>query len=295
MYDVQSFYRASDVPDAIRALCEDERATLIAGGTDVLVNNREGKRAGVPLVSIQGMPELTGIRMEEDGTLVIGAATCFTDITGDPLVQRHAPMLGLAADEVGSPQIRNVATIGGNLCNGVTSADSAPSLLALDAVLRLRGAAGTRDVPIREFYAGAGRTVRAHDEVLCEIRIARECYEGVGGCYLKYGKRRAMEISTLGCAVTVRLSPDRKEIERVRIAYGVAAPTPIRCEEAERGALHMPPDRRTIEETARAAVAGITPRTSWRASKEFRLHLAQELLRRAMAQAIEQAGGNADV
>jgi len=295
MFDVQSVYRAANVADAIRALCEDERAMIIAGGTDVLVQNREGKHAGIPLVSVHGLPELTGVLMEMDGTLVIGAATCFTDITNHPLIQRHIPMLGLAVDEVGSPQIRNVGTVGGNLCNGVTSADSAPSLLALDAVLKLRGRDGERLTPLRDFYVSAGKTTRAHDEVLCEIRIVKESYQNVFGCYIKYGKRAAMEISTLGCAVTVRLTPDKKAIERMRIAYGVAAPTPIRCEAAEALAVGKAPDAETLEAVTHAAVEGISPRTSWRASREFRLHLAGELCRRAMSQAIMQAGGNADV
>ncbi|MEG1776106.1 MAG: xanthine dehydrogenase FAD-binding subunit XdhB [Clostridia bacterium] len=295
MFDVQAVYQAKDVNDAIRALDAQEGAMLISGGTDVLVQNRDGKFAGLPLVSIHGLKEITGIRMEVDGTLVIGAATCFTDIADSALIKQHLPMLGLAVDQVGSPQIRNVGTVGGNLCNGVTSADSAPSLLALDAVLALRGAAGERLVPLGAFYTGAGRTVRARNEVLCEIRIAKESYERVFGCYIKYGKRNAMEISTLGCAIALRLNEPRTAIERIRVAFGVAAPTPIRCEAAEAAALGQPASIRTIETVARLAEQGISPRTSWRASKEFRLHLAHEMAMRAMTDAIKQAGGKADV
>ncbi|MEG0047719.1 MAG: xanthine dehydrogenase FAD-binding subunit XdhB [Clostridia bacterium] len=295
MYDVQSVTQAKDVADAIRALCENEQAMLIAGGTDVLVQNREGKFAGRPLVSIHGLDEITGVSMEADGTLVIGAATCFTDITNHPLIQKHVPMLGLAVDEVGSPQIRNAGTVGGNLCNGVTSADSAPSLLALHAVLKLRGKEGERLVPLCDFYVSAGKTVRLREEVLCEIRIAKENYENVGGCYIKYGKRNAMEISTLGCAVTVRLDERHEKIERLSIAYGVAGPTPMRCFEAEKAAIGLPANAKTAEAAANQALDELKPRTSWRASKEFRLHLAQEICVRAMKQAIIQAGGNADV
>ena len=234
---------------------------------------------------------MKGVRMEDDGTLVIGAATCFTDITNDPLIKQHVPMLGLAVDQVGGPQIRNVGTIGGNVCNGVTSADSAPSLLALDAQLVLRGKDGKRATPLREFYVSAGKTTRAHDEVLCELRIAKESYQDAYGCYIKYGKRGAMEISTLGCASLVRLSADKQRFESVHIAYGVAAPTPVCCPEAEQTLMALPVSKESVEKAAELAVNGVTPRTSWRASKEFRLHLVHELCLRTLSQAIRQAGG----
>ena len=294
MFDVKSVYRAQSVDDAIRALCEDDGAMIVSGGTDVLVQNRDGRHAGAPLVSVHDLPELKGVRMEADGTLVIGAATCFTDITNNPLIQRHASMLGEAVDQVGGPQIRNMGTIGGNVCNGVTSADSAPSLLALDAELVLRGRGGERKTALRDFYVGAGKTTRAHDEVLCELRIPQSSYENAFGRYIKYGKRNAMEISTLGCAALVRLNADKRSFERVRIAFGVAAPTPIRCDEAERKLLSLPVSAASVELAASLAISGVSPRTSWRASKEFRLHLVKELCTRALCEAIHLAGGKTE-
>lgn len=293
MFDVHSVYQARSVGDAIRALGEDNNAMIVSGGTDVWVQNREGKHAGLNFVSIHGLPEITGVRLEADGTLVIGAATCFTGITNDPLIQRLVPMLGEAVDQVGSPQIRNVGTIGGNVSNGVTSADSAPSLFALDAALLLKGGEGERLVPITAFYTGPGKTVRRHDEVLCEIRVAKQSYEGVYGQYLKYGKRNAMEISTLGCAVTVKLNQELNTLESLRIAYGVAGPTPMRCVETEK-ALTGKPVKGAALAAADGAINEIHPRTSWRASKAFRVHLAHELCRRAMEQAIQKAGGKLD-
>ena len=291
MFDVQSIYQATSVEDAIRALCADEKAMIVSGGTDVWVQNRDGRHAGLPFVSVHGLKEISGVSLLADGTLSIGAATCFTDVTENELIQRYVPMLGEAADQVGSPQIRNAGTIGGNVCNGVTSADTAPSLFALDAVLLLRGKGGERRVPIATFYAGPGKTVRDRGEVLCRILIPQESYAGVYGQYIKYGKRNAMEISTLGCAVTVRLDQSKQTIERLRIAYGVAAPTPMRCLEAEEACTGRPVTGETVRQAADAAVAAIHPRTSWRASKDFRLHLARELCVRAMEQAILKAGG----
>ena len=291
MFDVGSVYTARSADDAIRALAADETAVIVSGGTDIWVANRDGKHAGANFVSIHGLEELRGVRAEADGTIVIGATTCFTDITNDPVIQRYIPMLSEAVDQVGSPQIRNVGTIGGNICNGVTSADSAPSLFALDARLVLRGPDGERTVPITEFYTGPGKTVRRHDEILCAFRIPKDSYEGVAGQYIKYGKRNAMEISTLGCAVTVRLSEDKKTILRARVAYGVAGPTPMRCTEAEKAAEGRPVSRETVADMIQAMLTEIRPRDSWRASKDFRIHLARTLLERAAEQAIARAGG----
>ena len=228
MYDIGSFYEAASVEDAIRKLQEWPDAEIISGGSDVLIKIREGKLAGRSLVSIHNIAVLKGVTMEEDGTIVIGPGTSFSHITAHPLVLQHIPMLGYAVDQVGGPQIRNIGTIGGNVCNGVTSADSASSLFAYNAILELTGPEGIRQVPIQEFYTGPGKTVRRHEEVMTAIRIRRRDYEGYTGCYIKYGKRNAMEIATLGCACLVKLSWDKKVVEDMRIAYGVAAPTPVR-------------------------------------------------------------------
>ena len=121
MYDIGSFYEAASVEDAIRKLQEWPDAEIISGGSDVLIKIREGKLAGRSLVSIHNIAVLKGVIMEEDGTIVIGPGTSFSHITAHPLVQQHIPMLGYAVDQVGGPQIRNIGTIGGNVCNGVTS------------------------------------------------------------------------------------------------------------------------------------------------------------------------------
>lgn len=291
MYDIEKFYQASDVADAIRALEADPFAVVISGGSDVLIQIREGKLAGCSLVSIHGLQELEGIRMEEDGTIVIGPATVFSHITNNKLIQAHIPVLGDAVDQVGGPQIRNIGTIGGNVCNGVTSADSASTLFALNAVLELTGGKGKRLVPIAEFYTGPGRTVREHGELLTAIRITKENYEGFHGHYIKYGKRNAMEIATLGCSANVKLSGDKKRVEELRLAYGVAAPTPIRCRVLEEKAKGMEVGPELLELAGKGALEEVNPRSSWRASKEFRLQLVEELGRRAVAEAVKKAGG----
>ena len=294
MYDIGKFYQAADVEDAVRALVEDPEAVVISGGSDVLIKIREGKLAGCSLVSIHGIKELEGIRMEEDGTIVIGPATTFSHITNNDIIQKHIPMLGDAVDMAGGPQLRNIGTIGGNVCNGVPSADSASSLCCLDADLVLKGPDGVREVPISQWYTGPGRTVRNHDEVLTAIRIKKENYQGYGGHYIKYGKRSAMEIATLGCAVSVKLTEDKRYIQDLRLGYGVAAPTPIRCHKTEGAVKGMETGEALAQAVGKGALEEVNPRSSWRASREFRLQLVEELGRRAVKQAVINAGGEWD-
>lgn len=294
MYDIQKFYQATDVKDAIRALLADPEAIIISGGSDVLIKIREGKFAGCSLVSIHGIKELQGVSMDADGTIIIGPATTFSHVTNNSIIQAHIPMLGNAVDQAGGPQLRNVGTIGGNVCNGATSADSASSLFALNAILVLEGPDGVRQIPIQEFYTGPGKTVREHAEVLIAIKISKNSYEGFGGHYIKYGKRNAMEIATLGCACTVKLSEDKKCVEEMHLAYGVAAPTPIRCHTLEEKVKGMAVGPKLYETVGEGALLEVNPRSSWRASKEFRLQLVEELAKRALQQAIISAGGEAD-
>jgi Aerobic-type carbon monoxide dehydrogenase, middle subunit CoxM/CutM homologs len=229
--------------------------------------------------------------MDDDGTIRIRPLTSFSHITRDPIIQEHINVLGEAVDMVGGPQIRNIGTIGGNTCNGVTSADSASTLHAWDAILEISGPEGVRQVPIQEFYVSAGKVVLEHNEVLTAILIRKESYEGYKGNYIKYGMRNAMEIATTGCSVNVKLSPDKKTIDDVRIAYGVAGPVPMRVPSAEAAGKGKPVSEETVEAFAAAVLNDINPRTSWRASKEFRSHIAVEMAKRALREAIRRSGG----
>ena len=290
MFDIEGYYEAKSVEDAVRLLAEHEDAQIISGGTDVLVKLRDGKDAGGSLVSIHEIRSLHGVKVLEDGTLEIGPATCFTDLTNDPLIRRYVPYLGEAVDTVGGPQVRNQGTIGGNVCNGATSADSAATLQTLNAVMVLQGTDGIRRVSVTEFYTGPGRTVRRHDEVCRAIEIRPEDYAGFTGCYMKYGKRAAMEIATLGCCVRVKLDQEGRTIKEARIGYGVAAPTPIRCPVTEAALAGCSVEDDRIYEMIGSGVLGeVSPRSSWRASKEFRMQLISEMARRALKEAIRRS------
>src|SRR5699024_11038738 len=149
----------------------------------------------------------------------IGSLTSFSHITRDPIIQKYINVLGEAVDTIGGPQIRNAGTIGGNTCNGVTSADSASTLMAWDAVVELTGRDGGRLVPIQEFYISAGKVDLHGDEIQTAILIPKESYVNCFGHYIKYAMRNAMDIATTGCSVNVVLSADKQTIQRARIAY----------------------------------------------------------------------------
>ena len=291
MYDIKALYEAASVEEAIRLLQEHPEAQIIAGGSDVLVQIREGKRAGVELVSIYGIDAMRGVSYDAEGAIRIGSLTSFSHIAADPIIREKIPVLGEAVSLVGGPQIRNIGTIGGNTCNGVTSADSASTLFAWDAVVELTGPEGVRKLPIQEFYIKAGKVALNPAELQTAIIIPKAAYEGYYGNYIKYAMREAMDIANLGCSVNVSLTEDGETIRDVRIAYGVAGPVPMRAPSAEAAAKGRPVNSETAEAFSKAVLEDIHPRDSWRAAKAFREHIAVEMAKRALMKSIELAGG----
>ena len=290
MFDIANYQEARTVQEALTFLAADRQGKLIAGGTDVLIQLRHGHLPQARLIGIRHIEELRQVELTSQGEIVIGSAVTFHQIANHPLIKQYVPVLAEAAETVGGPQIRRVATIGGNICNGATSADSAPVLFALNAVLRLEGSQGMRLVPINRFYHGPGKVDLKPGELLTAILIAPADYVGIGAHYIKYAMRKAMDIATLSCAVACKLSA-KGELIDVRLAFGVAAPTPIRCPLAEALVIGKVFTREVAEAFGRSAAAEIQPRTSWRATKEFRLHLAREISMKALTTAYTNGGG----
>jgi len=289
MFDICELHEPETLQEAKRIFHDQPDLKVIAGGTDVLIRLQHGSLAGAGLLSLRNIRELTEIRMLGDGTLAIGAMVPFTQVFQNDLVRKHVPVLGEAAVSMGGPQVRNVATIGGNLCNGAVSADSASTLFALDALLKLETLAGERIIPMADFYAGPGQVNLQPGELLVAILIPREGYEGMGGHYIKYAMRKAMDIATLGVAVVCKVRENR--FVELRIGLGVAAPVPLRCQEAEAYAKGREVTLACVQEIARLAVMPSRARTSWRASKDYREHLIEVLAQRAVAEAVKRAGG----
>lgn len=290
MYDIKKIYEAYTVDDIIKLRREHPNALIIGGGSDVLIGIRDGSLAGCELISIYLCDELRGVSMDEDGTLRIGALTSFTDITNSELIQKYCPTLGDAVDTAGGPQLRNIATIGGNISNGVPSADSATTVQAYDAIIELQGLNGIREVHARDFNIGFGKVDIKDDEVLTAIKIEKESYEGYKGHYFKYAMRNAMDIATSACSVNVKLK-EGNIVEDIRAAYGVAAPVPRRVFMAEDWFKGKEFTDENMKKFAEKALDELSPRDSWRASKALRSQLLYEIAYRSMKNIEEQFKG----
>ena len=287
MFDLQTYHKANSVGEAVALLAAHPRSRLLAGGTDILIKLRHGKSGFAELVDINGLAELRYIKQDAAQNILIGSGTTFTDIIESELLQNHIPMLCDAAESVGGPQIRNVATIGGNICNGVTSADSAPGLFGLNALLLIQGTGGLREVPIEKFYLGPGKVDLQRGDILVAFKITSENYVGSFGNYYKYAMRDAMDIATIGCAVTLKTADGK--ITDYRIAYGVAGPVPIRCPQTERAVIGQELSSEMLDLIADKVIDDVNPRTSWRAAKDFRLNIIAELSKRATHKALQRA------
>ena len=290
MFDISVLQEPETLAEATRMLSADPGLRIIAGGTDVLIRIQHGGDGWSQLLSLRKVKQLDGISLRDDGTIVIGATAPFAKIFLDPVIRRHLPSLAEAAVSMGGPQIRNVATIGGNICNGAVSGDSASTLFALDALLRLESQEGERIIPIHEFYAGPGKVHLRPGEMLTAVLIPQDSYQGTGGHYIKFAMRKAMDIATLGVSALVRVQGGT--FVDLRLGLGVAAPVPIRCQEAEAYAAGKPITGATLREIGQLAVKASKARTSWRASKDYREHLIEVLTERAVEEAAQRAGGH---
>jgi xanthine dehydrogenase FAD-binding subunit len=289
MFNISVLQEPETLEAAVAMLKADADLRVIAGGTDVLIRIQHGGDGWSRLLSLRSIKSLETISLRGDGTIVIGATAPFAKIFLDPIIREHLPSLAEAAVSMGGPQIRNVATIGGNICNGAVSGDSASTLFALDALLKLESQDGERIIPIHEFYAGPGKVHLRPGELLTAVLIPRDSYQGTGGHYIKFAMRKAMDIATLGVSVVCRVRAGK--FQDLRIGLGVAAPVPIRCLEAEAFARGLEVTQANCREIGRLAVKASKARTSWRASKDYREHLIEVLTERAVLEAAKRAGG----
>jgi len=178
--------------------------------------------------------------------------------------------------------------MGGNICNGAVSADSACAALAYELDLEIEGIAGKRIESINGFHTGPGRTILKQGDILTSFIARPENYAGFTACYHKYAMRGAMDIATIGCGIALKMADDK--FETLKIVFTVAAPTPIRCQKAEMALLGKTFSEENLEIMAEAIVEDVMPRTSWRASKEFRLHIIKTLAKKEIRRAVENQG-----
>lgn len=289
MYDIRGIAEPKTLDEALKILNENQDLTIIAGGTDVLVKLHEERMTDLDLLSIKNIEELRIIKLLNNGTIEIGSMVTFTDIFRSDLLNKKLYMLVEAAVSMGGPQIRNNATIGGNVCNGAVSGDSAPALFALNAKLKLRNANTERIVAIEDFYVGPGKVAIEKDEILVSILIEKKDYQDIEGNYIKFATRKAMDISLMGVAVAIKV--DGNKFEDVRVALGVAGPTPLRCANAEVMSQGLEITDENMHLIAKEALKSSRAIDFWNASKDFKNHLVEELTYRGLVESVKRVGG----
>jgi carbon-monoxide dehydrogenase medium subunit len=240
------------------------------------------------VVSLRRLRELRGITFDEQRGLRVGAMTTMAEVAEHPIVRQRYSVLVDGGSIVGSVQTRNMATLGGNICNAAPSADTAPPLLVLAAQADIAGPGGRRQVPLDQFFIGPGWTVLAQDEVLLGFAIPTPVPR-TGGCYERHTPRAEMDIAVVGVAALVTLEPDGDLIREARIALGAVAPTPVRAPEAEAFLAGQPPSDEAFERAAELAVLAARPISDIRGSAAFRRHLVQVMTARCLRRAVERA------
>ncbi|MBW1996544.1 MAG: FAD binding domain-containing protein [Deltaproteobacteria bacterium] len=277
------YFQPRDISEAFNLMAEFEgKARYIAGGTDVLVRIKQRDLKPEALVSLRGIEGLGDI--EADGSLTVGGMTLLRDLEKSEDIASEYPALSQAAELLANPQVRNVATIGGNICNAAPSADCAPPLIALDATLVLEGPSGQREVPIVEFFRGPGETCLGPAEVVRSIRIPGK-EPNTGMAFLKIG-RVAQDLAIVNAAALVVM--DGNVCRRCRLAVGAVAPVPLRLTRVERmieGEEIGPDLLRDVEAVVKEEVK---PITDVRSSEEYRREVSGVLVRRAISQALSE-------
>lgn len=288
MFDIDSYHRASTVEEAIQLLSQNPKAIPLAGGTDVLVRLHQGNTEYRHVVDIHDVAELKTITQDPDGTIAVGSGATFSQLMADPIINANIPVLAQGAAWVGGPQVRNMATVGGNICNGAPSADSAAPLLVLNATVVLQGPPGERRLPLHEFYQGPSRVDRQPNEIMTALSVAADDYRCWFGSYYKYAMRDAMDIATIGCAAACKL--EGKKMADLRLAFTVAGPTPLRCWKTEQEARGAVVDQALLARVKTSVLADLRPRDSWRATKALRQQIIQTLAERVLIQALQPCG-----
>jgi aerobic carbon-monoxide dehydrogenase medium subunit len=264
------------------------KAKLIAGGTDVMVQWKKRVLSPDYLISLRNVPELNFIRV--DGNLRIGSATTHRSLELSADIRKMFPVITDAVSRLGSVQVRNSATIGGNICNAAPSADTAPPLLVLGTEVKVVSLTGERYVPIEDFFKGPGRTVLQQGEIVTEFSIP-QLPLNTGMAYWKHTRRKAMDLPVLGIAVLLSFKEDLKTCEVARIALGVAAPTPMRAKEAEAHLKGKPVDEKVLQEAGVIAAGEASPRTTIRGSEWYRREMIRVLVKRTGLICLSRAKG----
>ena len=283
------YFAPQSLAEAIALFGEKgEGGRALAGGTDIVPQIKEGGKIPMPsyVVSLRRLPELRGIEFSERAALRIGAGVTMAELAESPAVRERYRALADGAGVVGSVQTMNMATVGGNVCNAAPSADTAPALLAYEAMAVIAGPDGERELPLAEFWRGPNATALRPGELLRELRLPAPP-ANTGGVYVRQTPRKQMDIAVVGVAVLLTLEGDR--IKRARLALGAVAPTPVRAHAAETALEGQPASESVFAKAAQAAAAEARPISDQRGSAEFRRHLVRVTTERCLQEAARRA------
>ena len=277
------------VDEAVALLAQrGDEARVLAGGTDIIVMVREGRRQVGLLVDIKGIPEVNQLSFDPTTGLTLGAAVPCHQIYAQPDIVAAYPGLIDAVSLVGGTQIQGRATVGGNLCNASPAADTTPALIVLGATCVIAGPDGRREVPVEQFCTGPGRTVLEQGEFLVSFRFPPPQPRS-GAAYLRFIPRNEMDIAVVGAGASVVLNTDHTAFVSARIALGAVAPTPLFVETAGIALAGKPVAEEAIQQAAEAAQAAARPIDDMRGTAAYRRHLVAVLTRRALRGAIQRA------
>ena len=274
------------VSEVTSLLAGNRRALLLAGGTDLLVQLRAGRKNADLIVDVKHVPELNEIRYDSTRGLTLGAAVPCYQIYGHSEVSRTYPALADVASIIGGTQIQGRASIGGNLCNAAPSADAIPLLIALKATCRIAGSTGNRELAVEDFCTGPGRNVLQPGELLVSLHLP-PVESRSGARYLRFIPRNEMDIAVAGAGVAITL--DNGNFRSARIALASVAPTPLFVREAGDWLAGKPVNSDSIRTAAEMAKDAAKPITDMRGPAEYRKHLCAVLTRRALEAAIQSA------
>ncbi len=276
------YHAPTSLPEALDLLAKyDGKARVFAGGTDLLVSMKKREVLPEHLISLKGIAELKDIHHDRKEGMKIGALVTLGEIEHSKIVKDHFSVLWDAVQVMASPQIRSLGTVGGNLCSAEPSADTAPPLIVLDASVEIISIQGKRKVLVENFFKGPGESVLQPAEILTQISIP-EALEKSGGTYLKLMRRAAMDLGQVGVAVCLSFDSEKKICRGAKIALGAVGSTPIRALEAEQILLNKEINETVGKEAGKIAAQEANPRSSIRASKEYRKEMIEVLTKRAV-------------
>jgi len=282
------YHRASSLDEACRLMVELPDAQILAGGTDLLVDVETGLRRAQNVVAINDVPELKQVRIE-DRRISIGAACTASEIQNNAIIKQHLPELAAMVVLFASPQIRNRATLAGNICSAVPCGDFPPMLMALGADIELQSTRGSRVLPLSEFFVANRETVRQADEILTRILVPMKP-ERAAARYLKFRRRASNSLALVSVAVYLELGDC--VCKQARIILGSVAPTPLPATEASASLLGKSIDDASTAAAAEIAAGESKPISDLRGSKKYRRQLVQVLTERGLRQLAATISGD---